>query len=239
MKTQRIYRASYPPYLTSQPLYLCHHTDCPHLCIDVSLYWWHHNKCVSHHTWNTYDIIPNLHPITFTLYDMNDHVFDITYTEFMTSDLLSMTSYPLFRTSHHFMYDMSSRPLYLCHHTQPIDDITATTCKVLHAVYMWYHIPYVCDKISTKYDITTLCVDITTLTLGICLTSFALQMISHPLYHTRQRYLWCHIHFMHHITPLYQTLQPLFLCHHNLTTDITPTFKWHHTHLLCDILCPI
>ena len=27
MKTQRIYRASHPPYLTSQPLYLCHQTQ--------------------------------------------------------------------------------------------------------------------------------------------------------------------------------------------------------------------
>ena len=74
MKTQRLYRTSHPPYLTSQPLYLCHHTDGRHCCIEVSLYWWHHNKCVSHHTWHTYDIISNLHPITFTLYDMNDHV---------------------------------------------------------------------------------------------------------------------------------------------------------------------
>ena len=122
-----------------------------------------------------------------------------------------MTSSPLY---------LSSRPLHLCHHTKPIDDITATTWKVLHAVYLWYRIPYVFDKISTKYDITTLCVDVTT--LGICLTSFALQMTLHPLYHTKQRYLWCHIPFTHHITRLYQTLHPLNLCHHNLSTDITP-----------------
>ena len=166
----------------------------------------------------------------------------IANTEIMTSDLLSMTSYPLFRTSHHFMYDIKSTVSVLTStasvsHTQPIDDITPTTWKVLHAVYLWYHIPYVFDKISTKYDITTLCVDVKT--LGICLTSFALQMTSHPLYHTKQRYLWCDINFTHHITPLYQTLHPLYLCHHNLSTDITPTFEWHHTHLLCDILCPI
>ena len=74
MKTQRLYRTSHPPYLTSQALYLCHHTDGTDIFIDVSLYWWHQNKCVRHHTWHTYDIIPNLHPITFTLYDMNDHI---------------------------------------------------------------------------------------------------------------------------------------------------------------------
>ena len=39
--------------------------------------------------------------------------------------------------------------------------------------------------------------------------------------------------------PLYQTLQPLYLCHHNLSADITPSFEWHHTHLLCDIICTI
>ena len=68
------YRLSHPPYLTSQPLYLCHLTDGTHVCIDVSLYLWNDNKCVRHHTWHMYDIIPNLHPITFTLYDINCHV---------------------------------------------------------------------------------------------------------------------------------------------------------------------
>ena len=74
MTTQWLYLTCFPPYLTPQPLYLCHHTNGTHICIDVSLYWWHHNKCVSHHTWNMHDIITNLHPITFTLYDINDHV---------------------------------------------------------------------------------------------------------------------------------------------------------------------
>ena len=74
MTIQRLYLTSHPPYLTSQILYLCHHTDGTHICINVLLYQWHHNKCVSHHTWHTYGIIPNLHHITFTLYDINDHV---------------------------------------------------------------------------------------------------------------------------------------------------------------------
>ena len=37
--------------------------------------------------------------------------------------------------------------------------------------------------------------------------------------------------------PLYQTLHPLYHCHHNLSADITPSFEWHHTQLLCDIIC--
>ena len=74
MTTQRLYLASHPPYMTSQPLYVCHHTDGTHICIDVSLLRRHHNKCVSHHTWHTCHIIPNLKHITFTVYDINDHV---------------------------------------------------------------------------------------------------------------------------------------------------------------------
>ena len=141
---------------------------------------------------------------------------------------LCMTSSPLYLTS---------RPLYLCHHTQTIDDITDTTWKELHPVHLWHHILYVFDKISTKYDIKTLCVDVTT--LGICVTSFALQMTSHPLYHTKQQYLWCHIHFRHDIT------LPV--------SDITPTLSlspqplhWYHTLFwmtshppLLELLCPI
>ena len=73
--TTRLYLTSHPPYLTSQPLHLCHHTDGTHICIDISLYQWHYNKCISRHTWHTYDIIPNLLHITFTLYDVNDHVW--------------------------------------------------------------------------------------------------------------------------------------------------------------------
>ena len=125
----------------------------------------------------------------------------------------------------------------MCHHSQPIDDITATIWKVLHAVYLWYHIPYVFDKISTKYDITTLCVYVTT--LGICMTSFALQMTSHPFYHTKQQYLWCHIHFRHDITPHVWDSAPTV----SLSSQL---LHWYHTHfwttshhILCDIICTI
>ena len=166
--------------------------------------------------------------------------YHITHTAFMTSDLLSMTSHPLFRTSHHFMYDIkstvsdltspisvSSHPSYRWHHSHYM--------SVSHPLYLWHHIPYIYDIISTKYDGRTLCVDDPT--LGICATSFALQMTSYPFYHTNQS--------IYHVTctsgmlsrTLYQTLHPLYLCHHNLSADITPSFEWHHTHFLCDIIC--
>ena len=103
MTTQWLYLPSHPPFLTPQPLYLCDHTNGTHICIDVVLYRWHHNKCVSHHTWHTYDIIHNLHHITSSLYDIRPPCF--------------LSPYPLY---------WSSCPLYLCHHLHSIDDITPT-----------------------------------------------------------------------------------------------------------------
>ena len=140
-----------------------------------------------------------------------------------------MSSHPLYLTS---------CLLYLCYHIHPIDDITATTWKVLHPVYLGHHIPYVFDKISTKYDITTLCVDVTT--LGICVTSFALQMTLHPLYHTKQQYLWCHIHFRHNRTPPVSDIaptvslssQPLHWYHTHFCITSHPHSVWHHMHYI-------
>ena len=189
---------------------------------------WHHTQSTSHHihtichqwscfmtshTWNSWHQISSL---GHHIHSLGNHT------------TLYMTSSPLYLTSH---------PLYLCHHTHPMDDMTVTTRKILHPVYLWHHIPYVSDKISTNYDITTFCVDVTNS-----------AYVWHPLH--------CRWHRIHFITPnnciydiistsdmtshpLYQTLHPLYLGHHNLSTDITPTFEWHHTHLLCDILCTV
>ena len=51
--------------------------------------------------------------------------YDITYMEFMTSDLLSRTSHPLFRKSHHFIYDIKST----------ISDLTSTVSVSSHPPY--------------------------------------------------------------------------------------------------------
>ena len=129
---------------------------------------------------------------------------------------------------------LTSLPLYLCHHTHPIDDITATICITSYPVYMWHHIHYIYDIISTKYDMATLCVD--DAPLGICMTFL----------HCR----WQHTHSFtpkHSIydvkstsgmktQPLYQTLHPMYLCHHNDYSDISTNFVWHHAQVLCDII---
>ena len=83
------------------------------------------------------------------------------------------------------------------------------------------------------YDIRTLCVDDTT--LSICVTSFALQMTSHPLYHTKPQYLWFHIHFRHDITPPVSDIaptvslssQPLHWYHNHFWMTSHPASVWH------------
>ena len=173
---------------------------------------WHHTQSTSHHIhtiWHEWSCFMTSHTRNswHQIFSLWHHIHSLGH-----HTILCMTSSPLY---------LSSRPLHLCHHTQPIDDITATTWKVLHAVYLWYHIPYVFDKISTKYDITTLCVDDTT--LGICVTFFALQMTSHTLYHTKPQYLICHIHFRHDITPPVSDIAP------TVSLSSQP-LHWHHTH---------
>ena len=169
-------------------------------------------------------------------------VYDITATMCMTSYALHVTSHPQFSTSHHFMYDIRSilsdltSTVSLLSHP-PYQWYHSTVCMNSHPVDLWHHLHYIYDMISTKYDVTTLCVD--EATLSICMTSFALQMKTHPLYLTKPQYLWCHIHFRHDNTAPVSDIAPLYLCHHTFSTDISPTFVWHHTHLLCDIIWTI
>ena len=169
--------------------------------------------------------------------------YHITNTAFLKSDRLSLTSHPLFRTWHHFMYDIkstvsdltstisvSSHPSYWWH--------PATIWVVSHTGYLWHHIPYIYDIISTKYDIRTLCV--VEPTVGICVTSFSLQMTSHPFYHTKPQYLWCHIHFRHDIMLLVSDIaptlslssQPLRWYHTQVWMTSHPPSVWHHMHYI-------
>ena len=92
---------------------------------------WHHTQSTSHHIhtlwhqWSCYMTSQTLHSwhqissIRHLIHSLGHHT-------------LCMISSPLYLTS---------RPLCLCHHTHPIDDITATIWMVSHPVYLWHHIP--------------------------------------------------------------------------------------------------
>ena len=109
--------------------------------------------------------------------------------------------------------------------------------------YVWYHIQYMWDILSTTL---TTSYPLCKTTQPFVLFTPHLAYVCHHL-----RYRRCHIYS---ITPrhnlydfisssgmtshhLYQTSHQLYLCHHNLSTAITPTFVWHHTHYMCDIIC--
>ena len=87
------------------------------------------------------------------------------------------------------------------------------------------------------YDITTLCVDYTT--LGICMTSFWLQKTSHSLYHPKLQYLRLHIHFGHDITPSVSDIAPTVSLSSQPLHCYHTHFVWQHTHYMCDIICSI
>ena len=226
--------------------YMCGITQC--------LYLWHHTLYVSdistlygitHNVITTQPLckfIATMSDITPTLsvssqpvdqFYHNQCIYDITATMCMTSYALHVTSHSQLRTSHHFMYvimstlsdltstvSLSSHPPYRWYHSHCMYDLTSSISVTSHPLYIY-------DIISTKYDITTLCVDDTT--LGICMTSFAPQMTSHPLYHIKPQYLWCHIHFRHDIAcTVSLSSQPLHWYHTHFCMTSHPPSMWHH-----------
>ena len=78
--------------------------------------------------------------------------YDLTNTAFMTSDLLYMISFPLFRASHHILYDIKST----------VSDFTSTVSVSSHPFCWWYHRNCISvitwaiihDIISIVYDMT-------------------------------------------------------------------------------------
>ena len=157
---------TYPHYMASHTVLWQHN----HCVTSQPLSLTSHTQYLCHHTHWINFIKPS---VWYRMHYMGHHIHNLGH-----HITLCMTSGPLYLTS---------LPLYLCHHTHPINYITDTICITSHPVYLWHHIHYIYDIISTKYDITTLCVD--DATLGICMTSFALQMTMHPLYHTKPQYL--------------------------------------------------
>ena len=189
---------------------------------------WHHIHYLCQHT-HSIDII------TPTLF-MTSHSPCVCHHLHYTRHHI-LTFWPqitILRTSHPLYY--TSCPLYLCHYTNSIDDITATICMTSHPLYVRNSVPYIYDIIPTRYDNRTLCVVYTT--LGICMTSFALQKTSHPLEHTKPQSLWLHIHFRHDITAPVSDITPTvslsskslhcYDTHFCMTSH--PLYVWHHMH---------
>ena len=177
----------------------------------ATLYSWHQSYYISPLTDYIWKHIHCISVITPRLWIIQCHC---TYGNTAT---ICMTSYEL---------HVTSRPLYLCHHTHPIEDITATIWMVSQPVYLWNHIPCIYDIISSKYD--NLCTaDDIAYTLSHQTTVF---IMSHPLqawHHTPCIRYCAHCIFVITTSPLIS---------HPLFNDITPRdVLWHHIQGIHDI----
>ena len=240
----------YECYIT-QWLYLWHQTL---YVYDIFIYMasrtvlWPHNHCVSSQ------------PLWLTLYSVYFRHYTKCTNFMKRSECMSSQHVFVWQHTHHISHQihslwnhttlfMTSSPLCLILHpiyltyVHCICVITPTLSMISQTPYVWSHIQYTCDILSSIwYHILyvwqhKLCVIDTT--LGICVTSFALHMLSHPLYHTKPQYLWCHNYFRHDFTPTISDITPMYLCHHNLSTDIITTFVCHHTHYMDDNICTL
>ena len=172
---------------TSQPLYLTSHQL--YLCHHTQ--WINFIKCSACMTSQPLCVWHHMHYMWHHIHSLWHHT------------TLYMTSGPLYLTS---------LALYLCYHTHTFDDIIGTICMTSYPVYLWHHIHYIYAILSTKYDITKLCVD--DATLGLRMTSFALQMTTtHSITPN---------HSIYDVTsPSGRTKQPLYQTSH-------PPSVWHH-----------
>ena len=144
------------------------------------------------------------------------------------------------------------KPPYWGHHTHYIRHrvhcicvITPALSMISQPLYVWYHIQYMWDILSSIFMIS----------YPHCITSQPWVMITQHL-----AYVWHHLHYrrrhIHSITlshnlydftstsgmtshPLYPTSHQLYLCDQNLSTASALNFEWHHTHYMCDVICTI
>ena len=223
--------------------YICVITQMPHT--SVSTY-----RSIDDITTSVQVITLGTHMTSFPIYiPSHSHYmtwmimfYVITYTEFMTSDLLSMTSYPIFRTSHHFMYDIKST---VSVHTSTASVLTSTASVSSHPTYRWLHSLYMegitCNISVISYPLcfwqniyksvtlqhsvlmsprSHLCdilctADDIAYTLSHQTTVF---MISHPLQASH------HTPCIRHCTHFNFVITSSPLISHPLLNDITPTF---------------
>ena len=130
--------------------YSWHHSHCicviTHICINASLYQWHHNKYGSLRTWHTYDIIHTLHDITITLYDIIPQC--LCHHSHCIHDIIC----PTYDITSRF-YDISS-PVPVTSQTLCSEHISTIfinnhTVKRQYNQYIWNHKLHMCICVIT------------------------------------------------------------------------------------------
>ena len=146
-----------------------------------------------------------------------------------------------------WLFDL--KPPFWGHHTHYIRHVHCI-CVISPTLSMisqplWYHIQYIWDILSTIFMISyALCMTSQPCVLitphSICMTSFALQKMSHPFYHTKPQSLWLHNHLRHDITPTVSDVAPtvslssqtLHWYHKHFCMTSHPLYLWQHMHYI-------
>ena len=109
----------------------------------------HHNHYLCHLTHCIDNITPTLFMTSHSPYVWHRlHYTRHHILTFWPQTIILRISHPLYGTL---------CPLHLCHHTNSIDDITATICMISHPVYVRHSVYYIYDIIPTMYENTILC----------------------------------------------------------------------------------
>ena len=118
---------------------------------------------------------------------------------------------------------------YIKHHVHCICVITTTLSMISQPLYVWYHIQYMWDILSTIFMTS----------YPLCMTSQTSVLIT-----PHSAYVWHHLHYrrrhIHSITPSYNLYDFTFHFRHDIThpvSDIAPTVSlssqplhWYHTY---------
>ena len=178
-----------------------------------------YNHYICHHT--TISVSVWSHPLYWWY---NTHcVCDITPTIYIAQYALHMTSHPQPVSSQHSIHDIKA---IISHITPIISDSTSTLSLSSHPDY-WSYIPL------CMYDNTA----------SICMTSYELHMISHPLlmisHHTMTSHPLCSCH---HTQYTFHGIQCCCTIAYSVLIIPPLLYVWHQTHYMYDItwiLCDI
>ena len=229
---------SYELYITSHPILMSSHYSTYDITASIyettssmratyTLNMWHHSHYLCHHT----------HCIDYS-----------TLTLFMTSHSPHVWHPCIIQdiTSSH----IDLKPPFWGHHTHYIIHrvhcICVITSTLSQALYIWYHIQYMWDILSTIFMIS----------YSLCMTTQPCELITPhsayvwhhlhyrrrhiQLYHTKPQSSWLYIHFRHDITPpvteitaaLSLSSQPLHWYHTHFCMTSHPLYVWQHMHYI-------
>ena len=110
--------------------------------------------------------------------------------------------------------------------------------------YVWYHIQYTCDILSTIFMTSyPLC---KTTQHGVVLIPHSACVWHHLHYrwynfhaNTPNQFLWCHIYYRHGITPSLLDIAPIVSLSSQPLHWYHTHFLWHLTHYVDDVICTL